>query len=386
MRHKWLINSKEVPAKTVLVLLIHLFLTQPFLHGQSFQDFYQSQVNMQSADSNKLFFDIHASAFFDNHEYNGKFARGYTLTGSFIRPELSWQIGPKTRIRGGIYALKYSGREKLEQLTPVFSIDHRFNEFFRLTIGQIQGSVNHHYAVPIYAFNRFFHDNLEEGLQFKLDTDHFDSDIFLNWRDFIVPLDTFPEQFDVGFTGSFCVNPDARIFQVSFPWQLLATHQGGQIDNSGKPVQTFVNSAGGLQMKFLANNPLLKSFGLRVDLMGFHDFSPKSQARFSKGRAFYPKLFIDYSYFYFEGAYWRANRFLAPRGNPLYQSVGFEGDTFDERELWVFRLLYNRKLSRGIILNAGFRGYYDPRFNDFEHVAGLHLVVNERIFITGVND
>jgi hypothetical protein len=108
------------------------------------------------------------------------------------------------------------------------------------------------------------------------------------------------------------------------------------------------------------------------------------QYPYENGWGIYPNLIMESRYFQAGVGYWRGHRFVAPRGEPVFQSVSRVDPVLavNNRELITSKIIFNRKLVRGINMGLRFEGYFDAASSDFDHTMGLHVMIDERFFIT----
>ena len=378
------------PDKIIVRILIGaIFLAVALADGYSQYGnrIYLTDNEIAAADSQHLFFRFTGSTFFNNKEFFNPYQPGYTLLGYYIRPAVEYYPGPNTMLRAGVHLLKYSGLGSYHQSVPLFTLHHRFSPGLELVAGSLYGSLNHGLIEPLFAFERVFTNHNESGLQVLIDRGFIKADIWLNWEKFIFKGDPFQEEFTAGFSSQIFTGGSDKSFRISFPVQLLATHKGGQIDASAESLQTLVNYAAGVHIDKDMGHSFIKSFGFRGYLAGFSDFSNSYRYPFKNGWGLYPNLYADTKWAEAGIGYWRGNQFIAPRGEPLFQSVSQVDPDFamSSRELITGKVIVNRSLTTGINMGLRFEFYYDRPGKSFDHTAGLHLMIDERFFITRVH-
>jgi hypothetical protein len=345
---------------------------------------YITDPSISPADSHQLFLRFRNATFLNNKEFFNPYQPGYTLIGYFARPMLEYHPGPATRLKAGIHLLKYSGQEKFSRYIPVFSFQHRFTPGLEMVFGALHGTLNHGLIEPLFSFERIFTHHHESGLQFLIDLEWFRADVWIDWERFIFTGDPFQEEFTAGLSSRFFPWPGEGRWRIEIPVQLLTTHLGGQIDVSGERVQTLVNYATGIHADFNTGHPFFRIVGFRGYYAGFLDLSNETRHHYEQGWGIYPNLYVDTRWLEAGIGYWRGHRFVAPRGEPVFQSVSrVDPDlAVDQRELITSKIIYNRRLVRGIDMGLRFEVYYDPAGGDFDHTGGLHIMINERFFIT----
>ena len=369
--------------------LLFAALLSAFFSGAVAQygnEIYFTGTEIAPADSHQLFLRLGGSAFLNNKEFFNPYQPGYTLIGYYLRPMIEYFPGPKTRLKAGVHLLKYSGLGKYHQAVPVFTFQHRFAPGFDMVFGSLYGSVNHDMIEPLFSFERVFTHHNESGLQFLIDRESFKADVWLNWERFIFKGDPFQEEFTAGLSSRVFMGDREGRFRVEVPLQMLTTHKGGQIDVSDERIQTLVNVAAGVHGDWHVGGDFLEMIGFRGYLAVFRDLSNHIRHHYDNGWGIYPNIFLKTRWVDGGIGYWRGHRFVAPRGEPLFQSVSrVDPDlTSDHRELLTSKIIYNRKLVRGINMAVRVEFYYDVTGRQLDHSGGLHVMIDERFFITAV--
>ena len=354
--------------------------------GQYGNEVYFSDTHINPDDSSHLFFRLNNSSFVNNREFFNPYQPGYTLIGYYLRPALEYHPGRDTRIRAGMHLLQYSGIDSYSQVVPLFSFHHRFFPGFEMVFGSIYGTLNHNLIEPLFAFDRFFTHHNESGLQFLVDHDYIKADIWINWEQFIFTGDPFREEFVAGFSSIIPLKAGDGLLKFEIPLQLLVNHRGGQIDASDERMQNLVNFAAGLHADLEIDHPVFNSVGFRGYLAGFRDLSSELRYFWDNGRGIYPNLLVSTRWFDAGIGYWSGKRFVAPRGEPVFQSVSAVDPLFakEYREMITSKVLYNRRLVQGIDMALRFEVYYDLQAAQFDHSGGIHILIDQRFFISGL--
>jgi hypothetical protein len=371
-----------VKALQIVIILLLSFVNSGL--AQYDNRIYLDDTAISPADSQLLFLRFGNASFFDNKEFFNPYQPGYTLIGFFLRPVIEYYPGPDTKLTAGAHLLKYSGTGKYSQAIPVFTFHHRFSEGLEMVAGSLYGTVNHSLIEPLFAFERIFTHHNESGLQFLISQDFFKADIWLNWEKFIFAGDPFQEEFTAGLSSVIYTGDRESRVQVELPLQLLVMHKGGQIDASGERMQNQVNFATGIHMKWDFDHSGIQSLSFRGYLAGFRDLSNSLQDHYSNGWGIYPNLVLNTRWFEGGIGYWVGHRFVAPRGEPLFQSVSRVDPEIatDNRELFTSKLIFSRNLLRGINMEVRADVYYDTVDGYFDYSTGLHIMINERIFLS----
>jgi hypothetical protein len=368
----------------LLVILLILFSICKDVKAQYGNRIYITDRGISAADSQQLFFRFRNATFINNKEFFNPYQPGYTLIGYFIRPLIEYNAGPGTRITAGAHLLKYSGVGKFTRYVPVFTFHHRFSSGVEMVFGSLYGALDHGLIEPLFSFERVFTRHNESGLQLLVDKERFKADAWIDWERFIFTGDPFQEEFTAGFSSTLLVSGIGSPLRVEIPIQFLATHKGGQIDLSDERLQTLVNMAGGVHVDLITGQDFFSLISFRGYLALFRDLSNEFQYPYDNGWGIYPNLYVRTRLFDWGIGYWRGTRFVAPRGEPLFQSVSQVDHELatDHRMLYTSKLIYNRKLLAGINMGLRFEVYYDPFLSNFDHTGGLHIMIDERFFIT----
>ena len=331
----------------------------------------------------ELYMRFESTSFLKNNEYFNSFTKGFTGIGFIAKPTFEYYLSNKTKINAGLYLLKYSGRNKFKYISPIFSVEYQINKKIRLIIGSIYGKLNHQLEEPLYRYDRSYQDNTENGVQLLWKTSRVQSDLWMNWKKFILRNDPFQEEITGGNTTIFNILTSNKL-NISVPFQFLVFHKGGQIDSSPDPVASILNGSTGFKFYYKVNN---NTFGFEPSVFfyqgwGLPDSGVNSQL-YNKGSALYIKTVYNHKQFYSMLGFWSADKFIAPNGEYLFQSVSELNNTFseDKRQLITAKIGFKKKISSSFNIELRADGYYDIINRDFSHSVGLYLSVNEAFFL-----
>jgi hypothetical protein len=83
------------------------------------------------------------------------------------------------------------------------------------------------------------------------------------------------------------------------------------------------------------------------------------------------------------GSYWKADQFLTVQGGDLYPSIHPHYPTRidEERDFLMLRLLYDLKITDGLILTARAEPFYDTYAEAIEYSFGVYLNFTDRFFL-----
>jgi hypothetical protein len=161
---------------------------------------------------------------------------------------------------------------------------------------------------------------------------------------------------------------------VDLPLQLVASHQGGQIDTVDNEVITQLHTmAGGL-------NTGGNGCGYHQKL-GCKTICSKLQYKCQRSRVYnddgigffvnpYLKTKIGLTVM---GSYWYGDQFTTAQGSPLYASANdqYPMRVDKTREFVMLRLLYDLKVADGLTLTARAEPFYDTYEDSIEYSFGL---------------
>jgi len=339
---------------------------------------------LNAADSSKFFLEMDNSNFLINNEYFNKIVVGYTLIGFSAKPEIIYHPTFNTKISVGGYLLKYSGLDNFTTVMPVLTFQYQpTNE-----INILMGTMKYHQLVdPIYQPERYFTNNVENGLQFLFNYSHIQSDIWLTWEKFIFNQSPYKEEMSVGTsTRAELLNPAPQL-NIDFSFQSLVCHKGGQIDTlKSVPLQTLINTATGLTCQY---NSVDKNsnIGFRFFMLTFNDLSQKSVLQYQKGFGYYPQFFVKLKSFSATFTYWDGHDFFAKHGAPMFSSISTIDATYTEenRKLSKLQFAYSKQIGKNIFLNANIDVYYIPIQKLIDYAYGMQIIYRPQFLISKIN-
>jgi hypothetical protein len=333
--------------------------------------------------TNHLFLNIDNGNFFKNNEYTGPFLKGYTYTGYFINSGLVYLPADGTKIRLGGFLLDYHGREAFAELKPVVALQQRLTPWLDIVFGNIYGNLNHYLAEPLYRFDNYIDNHMENGVQFLINGGFINADIWIDWEKFILPDDPFREKFTYGTTVQIRML-DNESWGMAMPLQTLIMHKGGQIDASEEPVETLVNAMVGVDLEKKITGGFLNKLSFQPYYFVYNDLTDNNTRIFQQGYAIYPGMELSSNLFDIKIGYWEAKTFIAPKALELYQSVSRNDPCFFERDrkLLTSRIMLHKRFSESIDFGISLRNYYDLNSKKMEYSYGLYLLFDHSFFIT----
>ncbi|MBI5217842.1 MAG: hypothetical protein HY958_02805 [Bacteroidia bacterium] len=368
----------------IFFLFITLLIITNSLAAQDFNEIFKTDKTINPADSNKLFFRIENANFFKNNEYFSALEDGYTILGTMIKPQLVFYPSHNSKLIAGIHFLKYSGKDDFTQVFPAFSFQVNVVKGLDVLMGTLYSGYNHGLIEPIYKPELHFMNNYESGIQIITHLKHFKSDLWMNWEKMIFWGDPFKEEFTVGTTNQLFLTDTGSNIRISVPLQGLAAHKGGQIDSTyGIHMQTLVNLAGGISFEYRLKQTFLKSCGVNSYFVSFNDISPYKALAYIDGYGIYSDAWVNTKYLNLSAGYWDGTYFIAPRGEPLFQSVSTKYSFFLEphNQIILTKIGIKKEIYKDIRLELRFEGYYELYEKNFDYSYGLHIVFNRNFFL-----
>lgn len=361
------------------ILSIFLIFISSLLIAQSNFDYYNSHFKITTEDTNKLFFDIYNNNFFINNEYGGDIVKGYTIHGFNLTPKITYIPSSKLKLSGGFNILSYYGREEMTDFQFVMTFQYNLLPRLDFVLGSINGNLNHNLIEPLFDFERFYLRNVENGIQFLWDSKKLKADLWLDWEYQIFQGDPERERFNVGLVAKYeLLNTNG--FSIEIPFQNLVRHEGGQINDNDQPVVTIYDNALGLTFKkaIKKNYISVSSYWLN-----YQDLSSTKEQVYIDGMGSYSTLEFNNPNFDFLLGYYYADEFIAPIGDPIYQTYNKINPLVTEpiRKLISGKFNYHKDVYKGINLGARIGAYYDLVNPNLDYYWSLVVVFDGRFFL-----
>jgi hypothetical protein len=350
----------------------------PTLKAQIFRNYYNQEVKLP-AEPQTLSLSVNGSTFFNNNEFFGTNVEGYTLTGAFFQPELNYSVTGNLNAGVGIHLMKYNGRKEFAQVLPLFRLDYRVSESFRITMGSFNGGEAFLLPEPLYKFENHFTSLVNNGIRLDYHSGFLKSLTWINWENFILQGDSLQEQFTFG-SSDIATIMEGNGNRIEIPIHILVHHQGGQINNTDKPVITTFNLGAGFKLDHDFGNG--ERGGAFFNPMFFYESSDESETH---GVAWYPRAGIRFDPFSLTAGYFRGSHFNSIHGEPLFISPDRSPNiTSDDatRSLITFKAGVAKRISESSSILLRFEGYYDTALKKLQYTYGMHIILNES-FILG---
>lgn len=337
-------------------------------------------TKLDASDSNKLWLKINALGFTKNNEYFNDIADGYTLFGNQIAPVFTYQPLKNFSVSGGLFLRKDFGISGLQQVSPILRFTYH-RDSLQVIFGTLNGALAHRLVEPLYDFDRFLVNPIENGLQVRYFKNLWFADFWIHWQRMIYEGDPFQEE----VTGGLSLEREIRFenFSVFIPFQALVYHKGGQIDTSPASLETFWNSAIGVKMAGQSQS-FFKKWESSFYYLHYKDFSNDKLQPFEDGEGYYFNGAITTKFdLQVMLSYWKGNEFISIMGGQLYPSVSSvfkdPDDIEKHRELLILRFSHDIHIYKGISLISRFEPYYDLGNKTFEFSHGLYVNYRQRI-------
>jgi hypothetical protein len=329
--------------------------------------------------------DIYNYSFFKNNEYFSDFETGYTGIGSILQPTLKYQLSSYTSFYFGYHLLKYSGIDNYTEILPLINVTHSISDKLKIIMGHLRGNLNHSLSEPLYRFDNSYQKNVENGIQFLYNSKHYDFDLWMDWEKFIFTDDPFQEEFVVGYNSSLDLIKKEKI-NLGTDFQFLFTHKGGQIDAANASKQTTLNSDLNLSFNYLFkedHNMALKHSWLSYEGIHAPPSGDPNHLAYKDGFAYYSQFIYRIQWFKLMLGYWKAKRFMSPRGEFLFQSVSRDKPEIkvDDRRMITSKLYFTQLKKGPVKLQLRADIYYDLDQKFCDYVYGFYLIFTENFFL-----
>ena len=364
------------------LLLFFIILFSFTAKAQFNNEVIYNRIRPSDSLNKELHFNFYNFNYVRNYEYSNNFHDGYTLYGAQVEPKLVYYAHPNLAITAGAYLRKDFGNEAIYDAKPLFSLTyHKRN--LTLIFGSLEGNIQHGYIEPLYNFERKITTPIEYGTQLLVEREKFKLDSWISWQKMIYKGDATKEEIVGGLaTETDLIN--TGYWKLSIPAQILAYHQGGQIDAlKSVPISTLFNGAAGFKLhKFIGNN--VKEVFTDNYLAVYKDFSPTKLRAYQGGFGLWLNAGVNTKWGNLVASYWKGNNFITIKGMPLYQSVSEnvyeKGFTQNSRNILALRYAYQKELIPHLYLDVRFEPHVDLDNSD------KNLQFNHSLFLTYKED
>ncbi len=360
------------------ILLLILLLTVKGAFAQINNQLLEQNITVADSLQQQVLLSVQSNNFFKNNEYFGNIIKGYTLMGSQLGTQIAYLPNANVRLQAGTFIRKDFGNDTGLKVRPVLSCKIQKNGYAAI-FGTLEGNFSHRMIEPLYNYERYISQPLEQGLQIKIDRSKIWSDTWINWEVMQYLGSDYQEEFSVGH------HTDVTLFKnnttrLTIPMQMLISHKGGQIDIDTTSLKSNANAAVGFTFQYNAkgSEQFLKAFRTENYVTFFKALPPSSQSVYKAGSGIYLNAtFVSKYDIAASIAYWNGRDYVASRGSYLFQSeaspFGKKGYLEPNRNLLFFRLLYSHKVLNAINVDVRFEPYYDLGNSLFEYNYSVYF-------------
>lgn len=371
--------------KQLLLITLVTFLFSS-LYAQIDYEIFKDSATLKAEDTGKLSVEVDNLNYLRNYEYFGDMALSHTMIGYQFMPQVKYQLNKNFLFKGGIFLRREYGRDGFVSVLPVLTAKYQKNGL-SMILGTLEGALNHNFIEPIYDAESIINDRIEQGAQVILDKKRFWMDWYIDWEKAIVRYSPYREEFTSGISSKIKLVRNQNV-DIDIPLQVMVAHKGGQIDTSGLPVESLLNTAIGASFLFKPNNDFLK--GIRTDhyFAYYRDISGTKNQLFNEGTGWYSTLVFQSKWnLDLDIRYWKGDSFFGPRGGALYSSVSEKIPGYGEkkRELVFASLIYDKQLFPNLFLDLRLEPYYDLENEFLEYSYSVFLRFKKDFKITSLN-
>lgn len=362
-------NMMRICLLWVLVFSVHTSFAQ--LDNTLISD----RIRVNEQDSNRWGLTINNFNYLRNTEYFNDIELGRTLFGYQLNPSLFIQPNQNVKLQAGIFVRSdFGGPASYTKVLPTFSLKIR-NGNTSYTFGTLEGALAHRLYEPLFDINSAIERRIENGFQLRHESARTFLDLWINWERFIERGAPYKEQFTAGVNYTPVLFSNDNGFSISLPLQGTAFHRGGQIDTDSSNMIMVFNGAAGLVLKKGWNGSIVQQVQLDGASIHYLENTNSGFMPFRNGQGFMGNVSANTKWLNMMVSYWIADRYIAPRGSPIYQSVSLDkpGLTQKQRELLFVRFIYQKPLANNLNISARFEPVYDLRSSIFDFSYSLYL-------------
>ncbi len=366
--------------KKILYLFLLISLSSR-LDAQDFQSFSSAYKEVNEVKAGEVNFRLESMGFFWNNEFKSELVKGYTLTGAFLRPKLTFAPVDDLYLEVGANLLNYNGMDHFASVLPWYSARYRFTKSFSVVIGNLDQTNQHGLSAQLWEPERIYTDKPEAGLQFLYSCKKLHAQTWISWEQFIQQNDPFQEHLTYGLTGNYLALQNSEL-TFNLPVQLLLLHQGGEINtnpNGPRPMaQTHANFEIGEELGIHVGEKL-KSINLNSYWLGYDALTEDTNTLpIAQGHAFLIETTAKTRNSQISVSYWNAYQFLAPKGRILYQSASYTDPsiTIPERSMLTAKLFWQKNIIKDARVAFQAESYLDLKTMDLSYSYGFFLLLN----------
>lgn len=356
---------------------------------------------IMAQDSARLALRVDASQFFQDNEYFGLHAEGYTLPGFYLRPVVEWHVTPLVTLEAGAHWLHFWGARNYpsaqsldvwQRESDTATAAHvlpwvraemawkRERAEWRVVMGNLRP---HKLPMPLYNPERLYAADPEAGVQMMMDAKHFDLDVWVDWREYIWQRSSRQERFTAGVSSQWATSFGK--WGLLVPLHVIGQHVGGQGLAEHKPVQNHFNGAIGLMGQLRGENFELTG---GCYAMGYTQKNAPD-IPYKRGWGLYPvvngKCALWGSELGMDAGYWHGHGFVPLLGSVLFSNVAYvDGITyFRYNRMMSIGANYRWKIECGELKVEGRWYRYFEKKDPSQYSVGVFIDLAPRLTIVG---
>jgi hypothetical protein len=252
-----------------------------------------------------------ALTYIDNIEYTDAERTGETYFGSSGSLRLFYRPDPRMLFEIGGYGLRRFGDVQFLSLTRPFVRATFTADSLTFTMGSLSTADAHLLPDLLYCQEFRFDPGMEEGMQLDLHGRNCRWEIWGVWDS--LDLSTEREHFTAGSALSWSAG------NFSFPLYVTADHTGGELYNSGQPVQEHFGGATGVDYRHPIGGGIGAVFG-QLLLAGSDYRIRTGNGETGRGDGVYVKAGIAPGGFDCSLQWFKGRNLLMPFGDPIFSS------------------------------------------------------------------
>lgn len=325
-------------------------------------------------DPQQIGLSLNSTSFFHNNEFFHPLEKGYTLTGTWIQPEITYAFNEVFTASAGLHLLKYHGIESFSRTLPVFSFTWLATESVSFTLGNFYGGQNHRLSEVIFNPERHLRSFPEGGMSIQLKKNKVESEFWIDWERMIFHGDPFNEEVTAGSSTLFKLRDSGDESGLTIPLQVLARHRGGQINTGDRSVDTWWNMLTGIEAMEIYEEKLFRELRFMLHF-------PVYYYEGETGFGIYPQIGTEIFGNKISLGYFRASGFKTIHGIGLYDSYKYntlsgnytEGGT---SHLISFKTGFSKNIHQQVSLVSRLDAWYDLKRSKIDYMSGLYLIVS----------
>ncbi|MFO0357376.1 MAG: hypothetical protein ACK50A_10490 [Sphingobacteriaceae bacterium] len=370
-----------------LFIILFFFLSIRVFSQVDNTSLYQNQY-IDTLDEEMPYFKLQGLGYQKDIENFGPMMDGYTIFGFQFNPQLGYQVSKNVCVEGGVYLRKDFGYKDFNEVLPTFSIRYHKNDF-KMIFGNLDGSLNHGLIEPIYAFERFMTNRMENGVQYILTKKKFDAEVWIDWQNVLYRLVDDYERLVVGVsTNAYKLKSDR--FELKIPIQGTGRHNGGQIARGGtlggpdtEGVYTNINGSAGLYYKYIIGKKHFDNMYIDMRYVGNLNNSRDSLIYKKFGDGMMANVGMNVYGTDIMLTYWYGSDYTSEFGGDLYSSLSssitYAGTYKSYRNLLMLRFTSKFTLAKHITLTLRTEPQFDLDFRRFNCDFGFYLNFDKRV-------